>query len=160
MICGIIPCSGNATRMGGMPKFLLPSPENLVTLFDNTVKNFKNNGIYDVIVGTSTNNLQYFKKNDYIVVEKNTETMSETVKNIIDSFQYDSYVMMMPDTYFILGNELKLLVDKLLIYDCVVVLWKIRSNQYGKLGQIQINDNNVVDVQDKISCACMNIRGE
>jgi hypothetical protein len=60
----------------------------------------------------------------------------------------------MPDTYFINNNnstfheitKMNIMLNK---FDIVVIIWKIKEYQYGKLGQIQIENNKVVDIMDK-----------
>lgn len=148
-ILGIIPCAGTASRMGYIPKFLLPSPTNNITLLDNTINIFKNNDINNIIIGSSEQNEQYFKNKNINYLIKNTNTMSETVKNIVNTIYSEKYILLMPDTYFLLKNEIKHMISLLDNYNVVIVLWKIRENQYGKLGQIDINNDHVIDIKDK-----------
>jgi len=148
-ILGIIPCAGTANRMNNIPKFLLPSPIENNTLFDNIINIFKNNNINNIIIGSSTKNEQYFKNKNLNYIIKNTNTMSETVKNMTNNFLYDKYILLMPDTFFYINNEIHKMIELLNKYDIVVILWKIRENQYGKLGQINIDKDLVIDIIDK-----------
>jgi hypothetical protein len=81
--------------------------------------------------------------------------MSETVKELV-SIKSQKYILIMPDIYFISNNKFKdisklnILLNK---FKIVVILWKIKEYQYGKLGQIDIDDNKVIDIIDKdINC--------
>lgn len=165
-IIGLIPCSGTATRMGGIPKFLLPCPSissnNNNNLIINSIDLMKNNGIEDIYIAVSKENEHFVKplnmhdsKVKYIV--RNTATMSETVKHLVN-IPANKYILIMPDTYFINDTnrefpELTELNIKLNKFDIVVILWKIKEYQYGKLGQIEINldseSGEVINIMDK-----------
>lgn len=149
-IIGLLPCSGSATRIYGIPKFLLPCKNNV--LLDNSIKLFKDNYIENVYACVSKQNEPYIKQRykDTKYIVKDTNTMSETVKNLLE-FNSKKYILIMPDTYFTINDEIKKMIDKLNIYDIVVLLWKIREDQYGKLGQVNIDTSNeiVTDIKDK-----------
>ena len=53
-VIGLIPCSGTASRIGGIPKFLLPCREG--NLINNTINIFKNNNIDDIYISVSKEN--------------------------------------------------------------------------------------------------------
>lgn len=151
-VIGLIPCSGTASRMNGLPKFLLPCKEG--NLIDNSINIFKMNNIDDIYVSISTLNEHYMKnKNNIKYIVRDTITMSETVKHLID-IKSKKYILIMPDTYFIndsntIFNEITKMNIMLNKFDIVVIIWKIKEYQYGKLGQIQIGDNKVLDIMDK-----------
>ena len=159
-IVGLIPCSGTASRMNGIPKFLLPCKEG--NLINNTISIFKKNNINSIYIAVSEENRHHIKKindsdNDVKYIIKNTETMSETVLHLLQ-IKSEKYVLIMPDTYFGLAenfSELKKVNILLNKYDIVVILWKIKEYQYGKLGQINIDfeSKTVIDIVDKdINC--------
>lgn len=155
-IIGLIPCSGNATRMNGIPKFLLPCKEG--NLINNTINLFKKNNIDDIYISISKENEHFIKpinesNNDVKYIVKNTKTMSETVSNLVN-INAEKYILIMPDTYFISKNnykfpelaQLNIMLNK---FDIVVILWKIKEYQYGKLGQVNVNSEKVIDIMDK-----------
>jgi hypothetical protein len=80
--------------------------------------------------------------------------MAETVHKVINSnpIYGDNYknILIMPDTYFVLYKELSemksMLNDN---YDIVVIVWKIKDYQIGKVGQCCIENSEVIDVIDK-----------
>jgi len=151
-IIGIIPLGGNATRMKNLPKFLLPCKQD-TTLLDNTINIFHSNNIINIIAGVSSMNKiildgnENFKK---ITVE--SKTMTETVSKIITTINKISYknILIMPDTYFVISNEISKMIDMLNNnYDIVVIVWKIKDYQIGKVGQCKIENDNIIDVIDK-----------
>jgi hypothetical protein len=152
-IVGLIPCAGTASRIFNIPKFLLPCISSYdteyTTLINNALHIFKKNNINDIFLGTSRENEQYVKKYEYKYFIKNTKTMSQTVKNLTFNIDSEKYIMIMPDTYFLINDEIMQLVKKLNNHDIVVILWKIKPQQYGKLGQIDISGDFVVDICDK-----------
>jgi hypothetical protein len=158
-IFGILPISGNASRMKSIPKFLLPSKINS-TLLDETIDIFHKNNINKIIAGVSDTNNLLLSNNDFLEkVIINTKTMSETIfelnKYISTNYglNYKS-ILLMPDTNVTITNELKQMIELLNgSYDIVVILWKIRSSQIGKVGQCKIFNNEVVNIIDKdINC--------
>ena len=150
-IIGIIPLGGNATRMNFLPKFLLPCKIGF-TLLDNIIDIFYKNNITNIIAGVSVTNNLLLEKN--IKIQKNvtvTKTMSETVFNLINSLSLDEYkiILIMPDTYIKINTELNIMIDMLNIYQIVVIVWKIKEYQIGKVGQCKIENGEIVDVIDK-----------
>lgn len=151
-IFGIIPLAGNASRMKNIPKFLLPCGDG-VSLLDNSVKVFHDNKIHNIIAGLSSINFELLQNNkDLHKILVNTKTMAETVYHVVNEVNKDDSdknIMIMPDTYFIIKNEVKDMIHMLDSYDIVVLLWKLKDYQKGKVGQCKILDNFVIDVQDK-----------
>ena len=151
-IVGLIPCSGTASRMNGIPKFLLPCKEG--NLIDNTINLFKVNNIDNIYVSILLSNENYIKNKDNIkYIVKNTNTMSETVRHLIN-IKSKKYILIMPDTYFINNennkfNEITKMNIMLNKFDVVLIIWKIKDYQYGKLGQVNIQDNKISDIMDK-----------
>ena len=153
-IQGIIPLGGNATRMNNLPKFLLPCKVNY-TLLDNAIDIFNKNGIFNIISGVSETNNYILKNNNKInkVVVK-TKTMAETVYNLVNiENKSKKYVLIMPDTYFSIKDEINDMMNALNTYQIVVLLWKIKDYQIGKVGQCKIENGFITDVIDKdVNC--------
>jgi GTP:adenosylcobinamide-phosphate guanylyltransferase len=151
-IYGIIPLGGNATRMNHLPKFLLPCKIG-VSLLDNTISTFKTNNITQIISGVSKSNYDLLQNNSELtkqIVETKTmaQTVYELIKQINNPMPYKN-ILIMPDTYFTLTNELQMLNHKLETYSVVAVVWRIKDYQIGKVGQCKIVDDEIVDVVDK-----------
>jgi len=153
-IIGLIPLAGNATRMKNIPKFLLPCKIGY-SLLDNIIDIFHKNNIYNILSGVSEiNNFILNNNNNIKKIIVNTKTMAETVYKLVNieldkSISLQKYILIMPDTYFIINNEIKEMINKLEVYDIVVLVWKIQDYQIGKLGQCKIENNEIIDVIDK-----------
>jgi hypothetical protein len=154
LIC-IFPICGSASRIGNIPKFLLPLP-NKNTLLKNHLDNISSK--YKSIIITTPDYssiiynylINFFEKRKFKIIITETKTMSETVLSV--NFNKNKlYSLIMPDTYFETN-----IIDKMLnLYDktgCDIILgiFKIREEQKGKLGQVLFDeDNNLIDVVDK-----------
>lgn len=153
---GIIPIAGSATRMKNIPKFLLPANNNN-TLLDNIISIFKTNGISNLHAGLSEINSYLLEtNNDFKKLIVKTKTMAETVKLITQDINNDATynsILLMPDTYFKITNEICMVKDFLNSYKIVLVCWKIKDYQVGKVGQCKIINDEVVDIVDKnVNC--------
>jgi len=153
---GIMPIAGTASRMKGLPKFLLPTATN-TTLIDNAITIFKNNNINTIYAGVSdTNNYLLQNYTSFNKVLVNTKTMAETVKLLTDVTDFEhgdepyNLVLIMPDTFFTIRNELNVAKEHLENgADIVLICWKIKDYQIGKVGQVKIENDNVLDIIDK-----------
>lgn len=153
---GLIPLCGTASRMKGIPKFLLPCKIDY-TLLDNAIDILVKNNINKIAIGVSPLNdiILSTQKLDSNIVKKQvfeTKTMAETVYNLIlqNYNQNEFFVLVMPDTFFILKNELSEMMSLLQNgAELVVIVWKIKDYQIGKLGQCLIENGNIVSVRDK-----------
>jgi hypothetical protein len=151
---GILPLGGNATRMNHLPKFLLPCKIG-ITLLDNIINIFNNNNVFSIVSGVSETNhylLQNNNKIEKIVV--NTKTMAETVYKLMKSIDENNTtiyksILLMPDTYITVKNEITSMINMLDTYDIVVLLWEIQEYQIGKVGQCNIENNKIIDIIDK-----------
>jgi hypothetical protein len=151
---GILPLGGNATRMNHLPKFLLPCKIG-ITLLDNIINIFNNNNVFSIVSCVSETNhylLQNNNKIEKIVV--NTKTMAETVYKLMKSINENNTtiyksILLMPDTYITVKNEITSMINMLDTYDIVVLLWEIQEYQIGKVGQCNIENNKIIDIIDK-----------
>jgi hypothetical protein len=144
---GLIPIGGNASRMKKLPKFLLPCKEE-TTLLEHTIDHFQKNGINKIRLGVSKLNKTFTELYEHEKVVVNTSTMTETICEILRP-EDEKNIMIMPDTYFTLKDELIRMENMLDNYNVVVLLWKIADYQKGKLGQCEIYKDEVVNVRDK-----------
>ena len=148
----IIPACGSASRIGHIPKFLLPISEKN-SLLKNILEITNENDCKNVWISTRPeygNMLYEYTKlySPHIKVTL-TDTMSETINQYKD-VSVKKTIMVMPDTYI---NDRKIFIKIYnMLNDCdlVVCVWKIKDYQRGKLGQCLIDDNdNIIDVIDK-----------
>lgn len=162
-IC-IIPICGSASRIGYIPKFLLPIDNSQSLLKQSLEKAISQN--FRVIIITNINlitliytyiNSQYHEYLDKIkIMVTNTKTMSETILHFDFVNKNDIYSIIMPDTYIENSNFFNKMINIYHKYKCdiVVGIFKIEERQKGNLGQVKFDDeNNLIDVVDKdIDC--------
>lgn len=147
----LFPASGSAQRMRGIPKFLLPSGKMDLSLIELHVRNVLNyadeiliglNPIFLDIVLNANLNLHNSR-----IIPLETKTMTETVLKLTQFSSGTRFTIIMPDTVFESSQSYEF---SNLRSDLDLSLWKIRSDQYGKLGQVSVDPNGkVLDCVDK-----------
>ena len=148
----IIPAAGLASRMRGMPKFLLPADVNYKTLLETHIEQLSEicKNIYiatrpDLIPLIESLN---FKFKNIKVIGLESKSMSETVLKTIEYSESDSFILVMPDTYFYGDQPYGYLDSNPEI--CDLACWKIRDKQRGKLGEVSFdNKMNLIKIVDK-----------
>jgi hypothetical protein len=149
----IVPAAGLATRMRGIPKFLLPCDDKYTTLIEQHIQNLleKCETVWiptrpELVHLIDSLNLPVDR---VVVLPMNTENMTQTVSRVVRIARASEYLLVMPDTFFLGDNPYtskKDLGDALVHLYC----WNIREDQKGKLGQVKTDTNGVVvDMQDK-----------
>jgi UTP-glucose-1-phosphate uridylyltransferase len=151
-VYGILPIAGTASRISGIPKFLLPCIGN-TTLLRHTVNKLNKAGVTNIIAGVTEINNLLLKSFDIDKHVVSTRTMTETVSVLLRNLKSEECIvkniLMMPDTFFTLDNELKTMIQMLDKYKIVVLVWKIQDHQIGHVGQCRIINDEVVDCIDK-----------
>lgn len=152
MRVGLLPSAGTASRMNGIPKFLLPVSEDLQCLLDYHVR-LMQPSVDRIIIPTRSEWVGLLRSFDFgnhvDIVELNTHTMAETLRRSLDNVDYDSCVLGMPDTYFVDENPYHELFQHP-GHDLVLRLYPTRPEQVGKVGSVKIDeDHRVVDHADK-----------
>ena len=148
----ILPAAGYARRMKGIPKFLLPIDKNYKSLLEYHIENLLPLSD-ELIIPTRKDLLPIIKSLDYdfsniIFLEVETDTMNETVSEVLKRFNYSQALIIMPDTYFSTGYpflDLENSIDSM----CTLACWKIRDEQRGKLGEVKIENGLVKQIIDK-----------
>ena len=150
-----VPAAGLASRLGGIPKFLLPISDKQ-TLIGYHLDNLTELNNYEINIGTSEKFYETLLDiyHDLTIKKIKSSSMVETVCKLKLEKKSLSLVVM-PDTYFknyqiveemrkkIQSNEL----------DIVVGIWNIKDNQIGKLGQCSIERKRITKIIDKdINC--------
>jgi hypothetical protein len=169
----VLPVGGNASRMMGLPKFLLPVNETEV-LIEKHCRGAIDAGYDKVVVITRPVYADLLKglfekcdlKVDLVVLESPTLTMNETLQNglITPPCLYENFsiTVALADTVF-LGEEYSEIYGRLLKSenDFVLGLFEIRIDQLGKLGQVDLDEGGaVVDIKDKsLDCEYSHIWG-
>jgi GTP:adenosylcobinamide-phosphate guanylyltransferase len=147
----ILPAGGNATRIGGAPKFLLPTTNKGSMLLHtlDIISSPKNNVWISTKPEYGSMVHAHTKTHPVNIKVAETSTMSEAINEYKD-FNSPVTILMMPDTY----TDDKKIIDKiekaLKENDVAVCVWKIQEKQKGKLGQCLIDKkNNILNVVDK-----------
>jgi len=148
----ILPAAGSAIRMRGLPKFMLPCSQDYETLLERHVRNLLPL-VETIWIPTRPEFAHLIVKLGFgpkvIIHAIETETMSETVLEVARFSKADRFILCMPDTYFHKDLPYSNLADS--NSDLELTAFKLRKDQKGKLGQINIDkDDRVLDAQDKI----------
>lgn len=157
MIDGILPAAGLASRMRGLPKFLLPCDETYTSLIEKHIEQMLEfcQTIWIPTLPQQTILLESLglSSDRIVIVPMKTSTMTETVLRISRISGAKRFMMVMPDTFFYGSTPYEYLASGEAPLN--LALWKIRPEQAGKLGQVKVemvDDNfkgHVIDSRDK-----------
>jgi hypothetical protein len=152
MRLGLLPAAGTATRMSGLPKFLLPISEDQQCLLTYHVEMMAPH-VDRIIIPTRkewAGVLHSFNLGSTVeILDMHTSTMAETVKRSLAGRAYDSCVLGMPDTYFVGGNPYRDLAQQPPA-DVTLAVFSTRPEQVGKVGSVDLREDGVVvDHADK-----------
>lgn len=144
---GLLPASGKASRIGGIPKFCLPISD------ERSLLQWHVEQMLEVCdeVRVSTRSawvpiVQSMDMNIKLIV-KEPSTMSDAVKFM--SNNNENLLIGMPDTFII--NSTSNIYKEMIKSDGNVVLgaWKCHAGIKGRVGQIKIENDNVISSMDK-----------
>lgn len=150
----IVPAAGLATRMRGLPKFLLPCDPDCLTLMERHVLQLLE--VCEIVwIPTTPVNAQLINSlcldpERVITLPMTTMTMSESVLRVTNLSSSDRFLLAMPDTFFAGEQPYSFLGST--GADLSLACWPIRSEQKGKLGQVEFDDlqhEAVIDSRDK-----------
>lgn len=168
----LLPVGGSASRMLGLPKFMLPA-SNVETLIEKHCNGAIAAGYEEIHIVTQKKYLGLIR--DYLVAKElrvtlhelpsETRTMSETLKiaaGFIPAIDQFSVTVGLADTAFC-GSSYERIYRSLIECpaDFALGLFAIRDDQFGKLGQVEIDGaGKVISMKDKtIGCPFPNIWG-
>jgi hypothetical protein len=147
---GVLPAAGSATRMNGIPKFLLPTRHDGRSLLERHVDQM-GELVDQIWIPTRPEFVHLIASLNLgprvVVVGMNTKTMSETVLRVAGLCQGDKFLLGLPDSYIHGINPYAGLIDSEL--NLKLAGFKIRTDQQGKLGQFDLVKDKVIDVVDK-----------
>lgn len=154
VIDGIIPAAGLASRMRGIPKFLLPTGTENKTLIEFHVDELLKK-CEIVWVPTRPENIMLFESlgvlsERVVLLPMKTESMTETLIRVSRISRADRFMMVMPDTYFA-GEQPYEFLSKTEA-EVQMACWPIRKSQIGKLGQVLLEkfpEGKVLESLDK-----------
>lgn len=143
---GILPAAGLATRMRGLPKFLLPVSYEVETLIEYHI-NLMQDFVDKILLPTSPANYglvsQFASGKKVEISIQETSTMTATVLRSISSLQFGSCLLGMPDTYFNGGgNPYEILSQPK--SELTLAVWRTDPQQQGKVGGIDLNSSGQV----------------
>lgn len=163
MICGLLPCAGNSSRLYNVPKFMLPIKNKKISLLTNWINIMFEQNCEKIVIGVSEIT-KYFvkhtidtqlneKQKENIIIKEvgNTDTMNGTILMMIEHMNYELFIMGMPDTFI---NKISPgLIKEINTTNNIIgaYIWNIRESQKGKIGQCDINEscNIITDIIDK-----------
>jgi choline kinase len=148
---GLIPASGRASRLGGLPKFALPCDKKNTSLLSRQVSQMS---VYVDKVVVSTNKTWHeliksfsLPKTEIVIVEPST--MNDALLKMAKKFPSDKYLIGMADTYFYGENPYKRLSEFINEKTISLACWKINNELKGRTGQVKIIKNRIVGIKDK-----------
>ena len=152
MIQGIIAAAGQASRINGIPKFLLPLTGSDNYLLNRTINILNDSGADLISIGLSdyTYNISKPFIDGLNAQQVKTKTMNETIQ-ILNKDHGNISICIMPDTYFDNPSGVPKSVELLKNNDSIasICIWKLRKSQRGSVGQVEIDGDRVVSVNDK-----------
>ena len=147
---GVLPASGKASRIGGIPKFCLPISDQRSLIQWHVEQMLE--VCDEVRISTRAEwvpIIQNMDMNVKIIVREPT-TMSDAVKFMIGEYN-DTVLIGMPDTYILNApaNIYKEMMkeDKA---DLVLGVWECSEELKGRVGQVKISDGKVIASEDKV----------
>lgn len=147
----IIPAAGLATRMRGIPKFLLPCDATYNTLIEVHISALLE--ICETVwIPTRPEMVLLLDslglaKDRVVILPMTTENMTQTVRKVVEIAKTETYQLVMPDTFFLGEKPYSTLQRNPTLVE--LACWKIRNDQKGKLGQVLIEKSAVTDIRDK-----------
>lgn len=144
---GLLPASGKATRIGGLPKFCLPISEKdcLLSWHVNNMKEVCDE--IRVCVPNKWVPLVQTLDLDIKLMVKESSTMSDAVVYMTDPC-CNEYIIGMPDTYMI-ECENPYSKFSLLKAELTLGVWICPYELRGKVGQLDVKDGKVIYSEDK-----------
>lgn len=149
-VIGVLPASGKAQRLQGLPKFAFPISDTQTLISWHVDQMLE---VCDEVIITTRQEwlpiLQSLGLSASVLVRE-PSTLSHTLNEIFDSRDGD-FIFGMPDTA-IIGNRSNPYANLLESNgDVTLGLFNCTSELQGKVGQVLISGNQVLDVKDKYS---------
>lgn len=149
-IIGVLPASGKSSRIGGIPKFCLPISDERSLLQWHVEQMLE--VCDEVRVSTRAEWVPIIQNMDMNIklIVREPSTMSDAVKFMVGEYN-DTVLIGMPDTYILNapGNIYKpLFKDN--TADLVLGIWECGENLKGRVGQVLVSHDKVIDSEDKV----------
>jgi len=146
-VVGVLPAAGMATRMRGLPKFLLPLAEDQGSLLEYHIRLMAPH-VETIVIPTRSEwvgLLEGFGLGAQVqVLVKNTETLAQTVSESLAGLQWEAAMVGLPDTVFLSGNPYSGFGSFSTGNPLVLACFPTREEQHGRLGAVEISADGVV----------------
>jgi len=147
---GVLPASGKASRIGGIPKFCLPISDERSLIQWHVEQMLEM--CDEVRISTRSEWVPIIQNMDMNVkiMVREPSTMSDAVKYMVGDYN-DTVLIGMPDTYILNapGNIYKGLFKEDTA-DIVLGIWECGENLKGRVGQVLVSHDKVIDSEDKV----------
>jgi hypothetical protein len=145
---GILPASGKASRIGGIPKFCLPISDNQSLLKWHVDQMLEVCDEVRVSTRSSWVPIIQSMNMDIKLIALEPSTMSHAVRFLVGDYN-DTVLIGMPDTY-IYGTDKNIYHEMMKTPgDLILGAWDCNEEMRGTVGQILLSDNKVVASIDK-----------
>lgn len=149
-VIGVLPASGKASRVGGIPKFCLPISDERSLIQWHVEQMLE--VCDEVRVSTRAEWVPIIQNMDMNIklIVREPSTMSDAVKFMIGEYN-DTVLVGMPDT-FILGSQNNIYKEMIKSDgDLVLATWECTEDLKGRVGQILVSGDKVLSSKDKVS---------
>jgi CTP:molybdopterin cytidylyltransferase MocA len=151
-IIGIIPAAGTASRIHGLPKYLLPCPDGY--LLSALSRRMYTAGASKVWIGASKATEPFIKpytSGETVSIVVGSQNMPQTVLAGRKAADDSTVLMGMPDSYWQFPYVYEKLMHRITEFGATVAvgLWRIRNDQRGKLGQVDTYGDRCTQIIDK-----------
>jgi len=150
---GLIPASGKASRLGGLPKFALPCDKDNTPLLTKQVKQMSFY-VDKIVVSTTSAWHELVKsfnlpKTEIMIIEPST--MNDALLKMAKEFPSNEYLIGMADTYFEGENPYIKLSEYIKGHLISIACWPIDNDLKGRVGQVELIQNTILDMKDKVT---------
>ena len=147
-VIGVLPASGKASRVGGIPKFCLPISDERSLLQWHVEQMLE--VCDEVRVSTRAEWVPIIQNMDMNIklIVREPSTMSDAVKFMVGEYN-DTVLVGMPDTY-ILGAQKNIYKEMMKISgDVILGAWECSDDLKGRVGQLLLSGDKVLSSMDK-----------
>lgn len=148
-IVGVLPASGKASRVGGIPKFCLPISDERSLLQWHVEQMLE--VCDEVRISTRAEWVPIIQNMDMNIklIVREPSTMSDAVKFMIGEHN-DTVLVAMPDTFILNApNNIYKEMIKETTADIVLGVWECAEELKGRVGQVLISNDRVIESKDK-----------
>jgi GTP:adenosylcobinamide-phosphate guanylyltransferase len=150
-VIGILPASGKASRIGGIPKFCLPISDHTSLIQWHVDQMLE--VCDEVRISTRAEWVPIIQNMDMNVklIVREPSTMSDAINFMVGNYN-DTVLVGMPDT-FILNSPVNIYKEMMKHNnaDLVLGVWPCQDDLKGRVGQVLIDSNSkVIASQDKV----------